>query len=70
MPKLARMPMAPGSLLGLANLNGVVLPVVDLGALLGLATAALADAMVIVVGADAPVGIRRRADRAPRGVGG
>ena len=56
MPKLARMPMAPGSLLGLANLNGVVLPVVDLGALLGLATAALADAMVIVVGADAPVG--------------
>jgi purine-binding chemotaxis protein CheW len=56
MPKLARMPLAPGSLLGLANLNGVILPVVDLGALLGLAATALADAMVIVVGAEAPVG--------------
>ena len=36
MPALAHMPLAPRSLLGLANLHGVVLPVVSLRRLLGL----------------------------------
>src|SRR6188508_2000118 len=35
-PRLAYMPFAPRSLLGLANLRGSVLPVVSLGRLLGL----------------------------------
>ena len=56
MPKLAYMPLAPPSLIGLANLHGVVLPVVDLRALLGFPAASHAEAMVIIVGGDAPVG--------------
>ena len=36
LPSLAHMPLAPRSLLGLANLRGVVLPVVSLRRLLGL----------------------------------
>jgi purine-binding chemotaxis protein CheW len=34
-PAVARVPQSPSSLLGIANLRGAVLPVVDLGALLG-----------------------------------
>jgi purine-binding chemotaxis protein CheW len=36
LPTLAHMPLVPPSLLGLANLRGIVLPVVSLRALLGL----------------------------------
>lgn len=57
MPNLARMPLAPRSLLGLANLHGAVLPIVDLRRLLRLPEAPLDDAMrVIVMGRGAPVG--------------
>ncbi len=56
-PNLARMPLAPQSLIGLANLHGVVLPVVDLRRLLGLPGAPLDEAArVIVIARGAPVG--------------
>jgi purine-binding chemotaxis protein CheW len=56
-PSLARMPLAPRSLLGLANVHGAVLPVVGLRRLLGLPDAPLDDAMrVIVINQGAPVG--------------
>ena len=56
-PNLARMPLAPQSLVGLANLHGVVLPVVDLRRLLGLPGAPLDEAArVIVIARGAPVG--------------
>jgi purine-binding chemotaxis protein CheW len=41
LPNLAHMPLGPKSLLGLANLRGVVLPVVATRRLLGLPEAAL-----------------------------
>ena len=51
------MPLAPQSLIGLANLHGVVLPVVDLRRLLGLPGAPLDEAArVIVIARGAPVG--------------
>jgi purine-binding chemotaxis protein CheW len=57
MPNLARMPLAPKSLLGLANLHGAVLPVVELRLLLGRAALPPADEMrVIVTRGAAPVG--------------
>jgi len=57
MPGLAHMPLGPRSLHGLANLRGVVLPVVGLRSLLGLPNAPLDDAMrVIVTNRAAPVG--------------
>jgi purine-binding chemotaxis protein CheW len=57
MPGLAHMPLGPRSLHGLANLHGVVLPVVGLRRLLGLADVALDQAMrVIVTDRGAPVG--------------
>jgi len=56
-PRLAYMPFAPQSLLGLANLRGSVLPVVSLGRLLGLPDTTHDEAARIVVMADgAPVG--------------
>lgn len=56
-PNLARMPLSPRSLLGLANNNGVVLPVIDLRRLLGLPDAALdASARVIVIARASPIG--------------
>ena len=56
-PNLARMPLAPQSLVGLANLHGVVLPVVDLRRLLGLPGAPLDEAArVIVIARGARVG--------------
>jgi purine-binding chemotaxis protein CheW len=56
-PALARMPLAPVSLLGLANLRGAVLPVVSLRQLLGLPFAPFdPGTRVIVVGGDARVG--------------
>jgi purine-binding chemotaxis protein CheW len=57
LPRLAHMPLGPRSLLGLANLRGVVLPVVSLRRLLGLPDAPPNDATrVIVVDRGAPVG--------------
>lgn len=56
-PKLAPMPLAPASLLGLANLRGVVLPVISLRRLLGHDDAASREAArVVVIGGDAPLG--------------
>ncbi|HEY0328431.1 MAG TPA: chemotaxis protein CheW [Rhodopseudomonas sp.] len=57
-PKLAQMPMAPHSLLGLANLRGTVLPVLGLRRLLGWPDAAAGDtARVIVIDRPAPFGL-------------
>jgi purine-binding chemotaxis protein CheW len=57
LPALARMPLAPTSLLGLANLRGSVLPVVDLRLLLRFPAASLDErASVVVVDRGAPVG--------------
>lgn len=57
MPALSRMPLVPPSLLGLANLRGIVMPVISLRQLLQLPEAA-ADGLtrVIVMRGDAPVG--------------
>ena len=56
-PALAQMPLGPRSLLGLANLRGVVLPVVGLRRLLGLPDCAADEATrVIVIDRGAPVG--------------
>jgi purine-binding chemotaxis protein CheW len=58
LPGLARMPLAPPSLLGLANLRGAVLPVVSLRRLLSLPdTPASAATRVIVLDGDAAVGL-------------
>jgi purine-binding chemotaxis protein CheW len=56
-PVLTRMPLVPPSLLGLANLRGVVLPVVSLRRLLRLPDAPPDDAArVIVLRGEVPVG--------------
>ena len=57
LPNLAHMPLGPRSLLGLANLRGVVLPVVATRRLLELPDNPLDDsARVIVIDRGAPVG--------------
>src|SRR5215207_8577096 len=57
LPDLAHMPLVPPSLLGLANLRGIVMPVVSLRALLHLPdVAADQSTRVIVVRSDTPVG--------------
>ena len=57
-PPLAHMPLAPRSLLGLANLRGAVLPVVSLRRLLGLPDAPLDDAArIVVIAGHAAVGL-------------
>jgi purine-binding chemotaxis protein CheW len=56
LPRLAHMPLAPRSLLGLANLRGAALPVVSVRRLLGLPDAPLdAATRLIVMGRGAPV---------------
>ena len=56
-PDLAHMPLVPPSLLGLANLRGIVMPVVSLRALLHLPdVAADKSTRVIVMRGDTPVG--------------
>ena len=56
-PDLAHMPLVPPSLLGLANLRGIVMPVVSLRALLHLSDVPADKATrVIVVRGDTPVG--------------
>ena len=57
MPRIAHMPLAPRSLLGLANLHGGVLPIVDLRRLLGFPEVPLNEATrVIVIDRGTPVG--------------
>jgi len=57
LPPLVHMPLAPRSLLGLANLRGAVLPVVGLRRLLGLPDVPPSPASrVVVVDGGAPVG--------------
>jgi purine-binding chemotaxis protein CheW len=57
LPDLAHMPLVPPSLLGLANLRGVVLPVLSLRALLHLPElAANESTRVVVMRSDAPLG--------------
>jgi purine-binding chemotaxis protein CheW len=57
LPHLAYMPLGPRSLLGLANLRGLVLPVVSLRRLLGVPDVALGEAArVVVIDRGAPVG--------------
>lgn len=65
LPKLVHMPLVPPSLIGLANLRGVVLPVISLRALLRLQdTDANELTRVIVMRGDAPVGfVVDRVDR-------
>ena len=58
LPNLVHMPLVPPSLLGLANLRGIVLPVVSLRALLRLPVAEANElTRVIVMRGDAPVGL-------------
>ena len=55
---MAHMPLAPRSLLGLANLRGAVLPVVSLRRLLGLPDAPPDDAArIVVIAGHAAVGL-------------
>jgi purine-binding chemotaxis protein CheW len=57
LPDLAHMPLVPPSLLGLANLRGIVLPVVSLRALLNLPSLDASDqTRVVVMRGDALVG--------------
>ena len=54
---LAYMPLAPKSLLGLANMRGTVLPVISLRSLLHFPDAPLDDAArIIVINRGSPVG--------------
>ena len=64
-PKLVHMPLVPPSLLGLANLRGLVLPVVSLRALLRLPEIEANElTRVIVMRGDVPVGfVVERVDR-------
>src|SRR4051794_36042662 len=55
---LARVPLAPDSLLGLANLRGAVMPVASIRSLLGLAQAnATSASRLIVLDGAAPVAL-------------
>jgi purine-binding chemotaxis protein CheW len=57
LPELARMPLVPRCLLGLANLRGIVLPVISLRILLQLPDLeANEQSRVVVLRGDAPVG--------------
>jgi purine-binding chemotaxis protein CheW len=57
LPRLASMPLGPQSLLGLANLRGLVLPVLSLRRLLGVPDAPPNEAArVVVIDRGAPVG--------------
>lgn len=57
-PETVRVPLTPPSLLGLANLRGTVLPVLEMRRLLGLGDAARTDATrVIVTDCGNPVGL-------------
>ncbi len=67
-PSLAHMPLGPRSLLGLANLHGVVVPVIAVRRVLGFPDAPLDDAArIIVVEPGIPRCVRGGPDREPRG---
>ncbi|QAY75901.1 chemotaxis protein CheW [Sphingosinicella sp. BN140058] len=55
-PAVSRVPLAPPSLAGIANLRGAVIPIVSLAALLGSADARRGE-RVIVLGGGSPVGL-------------
>ena len=58
LPAVARVPLSPRSLLGVANLRGSVLPLASLRALLGgAADGGAPDARAIVLGGAAPVAL-------------
>jgi purine-binding chemotaxis protein CheW len=56
-PPVARVPLGPKGLLGIANLRGDVLPIASLRGLLGLEAAAPATTWAIVIEGAAPVGL-------------
>lgn len=57
LPELARVPLSPASLLGLANLRGRVLPIVDLRQVFGLSSACHTDATrALVINIGTPLG--------------
>ena len=56
-PELARVPLSPGSLLGLANLRGKVLPIINLRRIFGLADVEDTDATrALVINLGTPLG--------------
>jgi purine-binding chemotaxis protein CheW len=58
LPELAHMPLAPPCLLGLANLRGIVLPVISLRILLHLPDIETSEqSRVVILRGDAPVGL-------------
>lgn len=57
LPAVTRVPLAPASLLGVANLRGAVMPVVSLHILLGRDSTASSHARVVVIDRGAPVGL-------------
>jgi purine-binding chemotaxis protein CheW len=65
LPDLAHMPLVPASLLGLANLRGIVLPVIGLRALLHLPALGVNEqTRIVVMRGEAPVGfVVDRVDR-------
>lgn len=54
---IARVPLAPSCLLGLANLRGAVLPVLDVRASLNIPVALSPGARILVLSLDRPIGI-------------
>ncbi len=57
LPELARVPLSPASLIGLANLRGRVLPIVDLRRIFGLSQVAHTDATrALVISIGTPLG--------------
>lgn len=56
-PTLARVPLAPKSLVGIGNLRGAILPVAELSILLDGPAAQSADARVIVLDTGEPLGL-------------
>ncbi|WP_262299327.1 chemotaxis protein CheW [Microvirga sesbaniae] len=56
-PAVSRVPLAPSSLVGIANLRGAVLPVVSLRSLMGRPPGSSAHTRVVVVDRGAPIGL-------------
>lgn len=57
MPVVTRVPHAPASLYGLANIRGVVAPVVSLGRLLGKVSRGVDGGRILVLDLETPVGL-------------
>jgi purine-binding chemotaxis protein CheW len=56
-PAVTRVPLGPSSLVGVANLRGVVMPVVSLHSLFGRGERPIANARVVVVDQGTPIGL-------------